>query len=55
MKLNPEELTVSSFQTSGPEAAIGKTLPTIVIAPNDPTAATMCYHCPVESQDARCY
>ncbi|HEU4881874.1 MAG TPA: hypothetical protein VFT45_06510 [Longimicrobium sp.] len=55
MKLNPEDLTVSSFQTTGPEAAISKPLPTIIVSPNDPTAATWCYICPVESQDARCF
>lgn len=47
MKLNPEELTVSTFETSG-------TSPDVIIAPTtDPTAQTNCYWCPPQSAD--CY
>ena len=55
MKLNPEDLTVSSFQTTSPEATRSGTLEPIIISPNDPTAATWCYICPVQTQDARCF
>lgn len=39
MKLNPEELVVSTFETSDPAAA-GP------IGPYDPTPMTYCYWCP---------
>jgi hypothetical protein len=52
MKLNPEDLTVSSFETEA--TAIG-TGTIVIIKPNDPTANTWCYICPVETQDARCF
>ena len=42
MKLNPEELDVTSFDTSA-EAAISPILTA------DPTAATRCFICPAET------
>ena len=45
MKLNPEELVVSSFQTSEQEAAIGP------IGTYDPTPMTFCYWCPPKTFD----
>jgi hypothetical protein len=53
MKLNPEELDVTSFETSQPEAAASDPVKTIIISPNDPTAATWCYICPQETY--RCW
>jgi hypothetical protein len=50
MKLNPEDLAVTSFETEA--AAIG-TSTIIIVNPNDPTAATWCYICPVRTND--CY
>ncbi len=52
MKLNPDELTVASFDTTA--AAIEPTRP-IVARPTttltgDPTAATWCYVCPVYTE-----
>jgi hypothetical protein len=42
MKLNPESLEISSFETSVPEAdAVYGTG-----SPCDPTPLTMCYACP---------
>jgi hypothetical protein len=52
MKLNPEELVVSSFETSAAAAGAGALQP-IIITPNDPTAATWCYICPAETE--RCW
>lgn len=47
MKLNPEELVVTSFETSEPEA-----LPAIgTIGPYDPTPMTRCYWCPPRTYD----
>ena len=51
-KLDLDELVVSSFATSD-AVAPGTTVDTIIISPNDPTAATWCYICPVRTQD--CY
>jgi hypothetical protein len=52
MKLNPEELTVSSFDTSATVAPGTDTLaparPTTTFT--DPTAQTFCYICPEETQ-----
>ncbi len=42
MKLNPEELTVSSFETQSEEAVISPTT-------NEPTPATYCRWCPEPS------
>lgn len=42
MKLNPEELDVTSFDTT--VDAAGGTLQPLII--NDPTAATRCFICP---------
>lgn len=47
-KLNPEDLVVTSFDTTEPSAAAYS--PDIIITPNDPTAATWCYICPVYSE-----
>jgi hypothetical protein len=56
MKLNPEELTVSSFDTTATAAAAPGT-GTVVVRPittlTDPTAATNCYWCPPATLD--CY
>lgn len=45
MKLNPEDLSVTSFRTSE-SAAIAR--PT-TIGPYDPTAMTYCYYCPPQT------
>lgn len=44
MKLNPDDLTVSSFQTS--DRTIAGPIGTY-----DPTAMTFCYYCPPQSLD----
>lgn len=41
MKLNPEELVVTSFETSQDAAALPGT-----IGPYEPTPMTRCYWCP---------
>jgi hypothetical protein len=41
MKLNPEELVVSSFETSQEAAALP-----VTIGPYDPTPMTRCFWCP---------
>jgi hypothetical protein len=46
MKLNPEELVVSSFQTSEREAVIAPTTGTY-----QPTPMTFCYWCPPKTVD----
>jgi hypothetical protein len=51
MKLNPEELNVTSFDT-GAEADYLSPVATIRTI-NDPTAATRCYYCPPATLD--CY
>jgi hypothetical protein len=48
MKLNPEELVVSSFQTSEAERVIG---PGGTIGPYEPTPMTYCYWCPQKTFD----
>lgn len=49
-KLDLNDLEVASFATLAPEQpTIGPLIPN----PNDPTAATWCYICPVRTQD--CY
>jgi hypothetical protein len=53
MKLNPEDLTVSSFEATASAAASANALQPIIITPNDPTAATWCYICPAETE--RCW
>ncbi|HEU4881875.1 MAG TPA: hypothetical protein VFT45_06515 [Longimicrobium sp.] len=45
MKLNPEELVVSSFQTSEQEAIIGPG------GTYQPTPQTFCYYCPPKTFD----
>jgi hypothetical protein len=50
MKLNPEELSVSSFDTS-PEAAPGSDTAAVIATINDPTAATRCFICPPRTLD----
>jgi DNA-binding LacI/PurR family transcriptional regulator len=50
MKLNPEDLSVTSFDT-GAEADYLS--PVTIVTINDPTAATRCYYCPPASSD--CY
>jgi hypothetical protein len=52
MKLNPEELNVTSFDTS-PLAAPGSDTAAIIVTTNDPTAATRCFICPQETYN--CY
>ncbi|HEX6368693.1 MAG TPA: hypothetical protein VF006_07170 [Longimicrobium sp.] len=55
MKLNPEELDVTSFDTT-PSAAPGGDAAAVIqpIAPTtDPTAATRCFICPPLTSD--CY
>ena len=47
MKLNPEELVVSSFETGEASAAA---VPT-TIGPYDPTPMTYCYWCPARTLD----
>lgn len=44
MKLNPEELVVSSFPTAEPAGDTGGTT-------NDPTPMTHCYWCPAGTTD----
>jgi hypothetical protein len=51
MKLNPEDLVISSFETSDDELQFN-IAPTID-NPNDPTPATWCRICPVGTGD--CY
>jgi hypothetical protein len=50
MKLNPEELTVTSFDTAAREDYLS---PVTIRTINDPTAATHCYYCPPATLD--CY
>jgi hypothetical protein len=50
MKLNPNELRVTSFDTTADTAASTDTL---LIPTTDPTDATRCYVCPMETY--RCY
>lgn len=54
MKLNPEELNVSSFDTSA--EALGSDTAAVYgpIITRDPTAATRCFICPAETQNY-CY
>ena len=53
-KLDLDDLVVSSFATGpGAEAVPRQTVDTIIVDPNDPTAATWCYICPVHTED--CY
>ena len=47
-KLNPEDLTVSSFDTT-PDA--GDRLQPITLTTNDPTAQTYCFICPPITYD----
>lgn len=56
MKLNPEDLAVSSFETTAPAAPdtdTSRQQTIVIIDPNDPTAATWCYICPVQTE--RCW
>ena len=53
MKLNPEELTVTSFETSGASRGTDTLQPITIQDPNDPTANTWCYICPAETE--RCW
>ena len=56
MKLNPEELDVTSFDTTGAEPGADAAAAYPIIAPTtDPTAATRCFICPPITYDARCY
>ena len=48
MKLNIDELEVASFATGD---AVRLPSETIIITPNDPTAATWCYYCPPATFD----
>jgi hypothetical protein len=50
MKLHPEELQVTSFDTS-PE--LEQDVSTIITPPNEPTPATYCRICPVGTDN--CY
>lgn len=45
MKLNPDDLSVTSFQTSDSDALAGPG------TSYDPTAMTFCYYCPPRSMD----
>jgi hypothetical protein len=51
-KLNPEELVVSSFETTPDAGDTAIRLPTIDTS-TDPTAQTFCYWCPPATFD--CY
>lgn len=55
MKLNPEELTVTSFETSAApaDADTAVVIGPSIQDPNDPTANTWCYICPAETE--RCW
>lgn len=44
MKLNPEELVVSSFETADAAAALP-----VTIGPYDPTPMTRCFWCPPQT------
>jgi hypothetical protein len=60
MKLDPDQLVVTSFRTAEPDAAISRPITgtvsgpvtiaepgtIITIGPYDPTAMTYCYWCP---------
>lgn len=50
MKLNPDDLDVTSFDT-GPEE--DERLVDTIVSPNEPTPATFCRICPERSTD--CY
>ena len=52
MKLDPEELNVTSFDTT-PLAAPGSDTAAIIAPTTDPTAATRCFICPPITSD--CY
>ena len=45
MKLNPEDLVVSSFDTSA------SVYEPILLPTTDPTAETRCYYCPPATMD----
>lgn len=50
MKLNPEELVVTSFQTGGQVAALAGTVPSVPPAcPLYPTPHTRCFECPPQT------
>lgn len=49
MKLNPQDLVVSSFDTSLEPDALA--LPVRPTTATDPTAETWCYICPEETQN----
>lgn len=53
MKLNPEDLNVTSFSTAEAGAPSPQDPSIIIISPNDPTAATWCFICPAETE--RCW
>lgn len=53
MKLNPEELTVTSFETSAASSQTDVVVGPSIQDPNDPTANTWCYICPAETE--RCW
>lgn len=52
MKLNPEELDVTSFDTIAPaEGDADTSRQAVIITINDPTAATRCFICPPATYD----
>jgi len=53
VKLNPDDLTVSSFDTTTGYDAASQVDPLQPIITNDPTDATRCFICPMETY--RCY
>jgi hypothetical protein len=54
VKLNPEDLNVSSFDTSADALNASAAVVTDPLTIKDPTAATRCYICPAETQNY-CY
>jgi hypothetical protein len=50
MKLNPEDLVVSSFDTTAAADATSPVIARPTITTNDPTAQTWCFICPVETE-----
>lgn len=53
-KLNPEELSVSSFETTADESPPAQKYTPTIDTSTDPTAQTFCFWCPPETFDI-CY
>jgi hypothetical protein len=54
MKLNLDDLAVSSFETGSEETISQPYEPIRLTTINDPTAATRCFYCPPKTFDFAC-